>query len=514
MRSTVRGMRIEQIDDLAVAKEVARMLEKEIERLQAKLEDLTRQLLALRGQDGVRQLELEIMKLREQNALLRARLFARSSEKRAGEGGQNGEQKKPRRGHGPREQPELPVETQAHDFEREEDLVCKLCGGRLVKWEGQFEESDEITVVERRFVILRHQRQKARCKCYATVATAPGPLKLIPGGRYSIAFAVEVAVAKYLDHLPLERQVHIMKREGLEIDSQTLWDQIDALAKHLEPTYNALRDYIRAKPLLHADETPWYLIGKKPTQKWYVWCVAVDDAAYYWIRYGRSADEAGEVLRSYRGIVVVDGYETYGTLAREKNSGLVLAFCWAHVRRKIRDASKFYPEECKLALDLISDLYDVERQIPTLKNLDEKGRAEVLELRARLRNEHSRKIVDDIKAWAQAQAALPGSALRTAIDYMLELWPGLIRFLDNPLIVLDNNLVERGLRGPVVGRKNHYGSRSERGTQVAALFYSVLQTAKLAGVEPKAYLLHAAMTAIRRPGSSVPPHELLAQSAA
>ena len=160
-------------------------------------------------------------------------------------------------------------------------------------------------------------------------------------------------------------------------------------------------------------------------------------------------------------------------------------------------------------LDLIRDLYAVERLVPSSERLEDAALAEALRLRAKLRDEKSRKIVDDIRSWALAQNALPESALRTAIDYMIGLWPGLLRFLDDPRIPLDNNRVERQLRGPVVGRKNHYGSRSRRGTEVSALFYSLLETAKLVGIEPKAYLAHAARVAIRRPGTSVFPHELI-----
>jgi transposase len=503
-------MRVAQIDDLDTAREVTRLLEQEVARLSAKLAELTKELAKLRGQDGSRQLEIELTKLREQNALLRNRLFGRSSEKRGGPGdgaasSHEDEEKQP--GHGPRPQPALPEITERHDLETER-AACKLCGEAVNEWPEQFEESEEITVIARRFVLVRHQRQKGRCGCYATIVTAPAPPKLISGGRYSIEFAVDVAVSKYLDHLPLNRQAGIMGREGLVVDSQTLWDQIEALARHLEPTYQALRAYLRAKPLLHADETPWYLLSEKPAKRWYVWCVAVDDAAYYWIRDGRGAAEGREVLGDYRGIVVADGYKAYETLARG-NKALTLAFCWSHVRRKVVEAEKFYPEECKPLLDLISDLYAVEREVPPLRHLDGKAREEALRLRARLRNQRSRPVIASIKAWTELQHALPESALQIAVNYMVGLWPGLIRFLDNPLIPLDNNSVERDLRGPVVGRKNHYGSRSQRGTEVAALFYSILQTAKLVGVEPKAYLLHATRTAIQRPGTSVFPHELL-----
>lgn len=504
-------MRATAITNLDTAREVTRLLEQEVTRLTAKIADLMKELAKLRGQEGSRQLEIELMKLREENALLRNRLFGRSSEKRGGpEDAAAGEEDAPHPGHGPRAQPELPEISVVHGIEGEFG-ACKVCGEAVEEWPKHFEESEEITVVARRFVLVRHQRQKGRCACYATIVTAPAPPKLIAGGRYSIEFAADVAVSKYLDHLPLNRQAGIMGREGLVVESQTLWDQIEALATHMEPTYHALREYIRGKPLVHADETPWYVLVGKPAKKWYVWCVGVEDAAYYWIRDGRGAAQGREVLGDYRGVVVADGYKAYETLARE-NKGITLAFCWSHVRRKIVEAEKFYPEECKPALDLIRDLYAVEREIPTLRHLDRKAREDALRLRARLRNERSRPVVAEIEKWAEAQHALPESALSTAVNYMVGLWPGLIRFLDDAIIPLDNNPVERDLRGPVVGRKNHYGSRSQRGTEVAALFYSVLATAKRVGVEPKAYLLHAARTAIKRPGTSVFPHELVEPS--
>jgi transposase len=206
------------------------------------------------------------MKLREQNALLQNRLFGRSSEKRDGSADKAASQKDEQPGHGPRPQPELPTVDEHHGLEGQPG-TCKVCGDAVEEWPEQFEESEEITVIARRFVLVRHLRQKGRCRCYATIVTAPVPPKLIPGGRYSIEFAADVAVSKYVDHLPLNRQAEIMEREGLLVDSQTLWDQIEALAGHLQPTYDALRAYIRAKPVLHADETPWYLLDQKPAKK-------------------------------------------------------------------------------------------------------------------------------------------------------------------------------------------------------------------------------------------------------
>jgi len=117
------------------------------------------------------------------------------------------------------------------------------------------------------------------------------------------------------------------------------------------------------------------------------------------------------------------------------------------------------------------------------------------------RAKESKPVIDEIRTWLMTQRALPRSALGKAIAYTSGLWPGHVRFLGDPKIPLDTNSVERALRGVAVGRKNHYGSRSERGTRVAALFYSLIESAKLAGVEPRGYLREAALRAVRNPGT-------------
>jgi hypothetical protein len=173
-------MKIDEIDDLAVAKQVMRLLEEQNARLTDKLNELAEKLSKLLGTDSARQLEIEIVKLQEEKALLEKRVFGRSSERQSRE--REDKERTEHPGHGPRKQPELPFEERVHGFEG--TVSCGLCGAHVETWSDQFEESEEITVVQRRFVILKHKRQKARCRCYAKVVTAPGPTKLIPGGRY------------------------------------------------------------------------------------------------------------------------------------------------------------------------------------------------------------------------------------------------------------------------------------------------------------------------------------------
>src|SRR5438552_599201 len=262
-------------------------------------------------------------------------------------------------------------------------------------------ESEEIDVVERSFRLVRHKRQKYTCRCGECIDTALGPPRLIPGGRYSVDFAVAVAVAKYGDHMPLARQVRQMARWSLATDTQTLWDQLHALYRHLGPTADALHALVLASPVIAADETRWPLLATPGASKWHAWSVTSPEAISYRIRSSRSATAAREVLGDYVGIVVVDGYSAYKALRDER------------------------------------------AQVP-----------------------------------------------------------------DGPPFPLDTNAVERGLRAVVIGRKNHYGSRSERGTRVAALFYTLIESAKLAGVEPAVYLAEATRRAIANPGTVTLPHDL------
>jgi transposase len=165
---------------------------------------------------------------------------------------------------------------------------------------GQTEDAEEITVVERRFVLVTHKRQKYRCACNGCVDTAPGPLRLagrpdVRGQRYSPEFAVEVAISKYCDHLPLERQTRVMRREGLEVESQTLWDQIEALATVLKPTYEALRRHVLSAPVIGADETWWRFMRGREGKRWWAWSVTSPDAVAYTILESRSQEAARQV---------------------------------------------------------------------------------------------------------------------------------------------------------------------------------------------------------------------------
>jgi transposase len=504
MGEPLRVLDLDSEKDPQILRQAAKLLVGENKRLVDKVVALTSENLALKGASPA-DLQLRLAQLEAQLAVKNKLLFGKSSEKRAVEKTEAPE-RKPRVGHGPREQPALPVVEKVFELDAA-DLGCPKCGKKLSAFKGQFEESEEITVVERRFVLAKQKRQKYRCECNACIETAPGPVKLFSGARYSVDFAIEVVIAKYLDHAPLERQVRIMAREGLVVDSQTLWDQIERLARILGDAKEALHVYVLAHAVIGADETRWRLLDGKgrdtgEAKQWQVWAVAAPDAVAYCIEDSRSAEAAKKALRDFKGAVMADGYGVYESLAKAPGS-FILANCWAHVRRKYLDVEHAFPAQVREVVDLIGEIYAVDRLCPTGPPGDD--------LRRRLRNERSREVVERTRAWAVTAKTrtLPESGLVKAIDYMLGMWKGLVRFLDDPRIPLDNNGTERGLRGVVVGRKNHYGSKSRRGTEVAAIFYSLIESAKLAGVEPKAYLRRAVEAALR--GEKAPlPHELAA----
>jgi hypothetical protein len=170
------------------------------------------------------------------------------------------------------------------------------------------------------------------------------------------------------------------------------------------------------------------------------------------------------------------------------------------VRRKFFEAQKFAPV-CKEVLDLIGELYVLEADLSGWYALEGEARQAALAHRLAVRQQKSAPLTERIRQWALAQRALPGSTFRKAIEYMLGLWSGLTVFLTHPQVPLDNNHVERQLCDMVLGRKNHYGSKSQRGTEVAALFYSLIETARLRGEDPGHYLARAALAAIENPGT-------------
>lgn len=492
-------IRLETETDPHVLRQMAQLLTRENDRLLQANFRLRRELAELKGEETPA-LQTQIEGLELLLAQREQELFGRSSEKRSrDEGGQPTEPLAPKKRErtGRTEQPRLPV---VEDFLRldDADRPCPKCGLELAEMKDQFEDSEEVDVVERRFELRKYRRQKYRCACNGHIETAPGPAKLATGSRYSINFGVEVATDKFLVHIPLERQVRVMAAQGLEVSSQVLWDQIELVARLLAPTHESIRQEVLKSAAIGADETWWQVWGKDnpDNKRWYNWALSSPNAVYFEIAPTRGAPFASKLLSGYRGFLVVDGYSAYKA-AVASQADVRLCHCWAHVRRKFFELQSAFPAATKPILDLIDELFLIDREAAELAS----DFPSLLEQRRRLRAERSRGVVAQIEAWVGKQVALPESGLGKAIAYMASLWKGLVVFLSEPAVPLDNNATERAIRGPVVGRKNFYGARSKRGTEVAALFYSLFETAKLRGEEPKSYLRRALLAAIANPGA-------------
>jgi transposase len=471
-------------------RQVAILQDAEIGKLSERIALLAAENEKLReAKQGRLQCELEAVQ-EHLEKLQRLQFGARSEKRKRDEERAEKPRRKKRSRTGPTPQPKLPRVDAYFELD-EPDKMCPECGDDLEEMGDQCEESELIDVVERRFVVKQVRRQKYRCRC-GHIEAALGPRKLRGARRYSPEFAIEVATNKYLDHLPLTRQARRMKRQGLEVSSQTLWDQLNRLGDHVETTYLGLREYIRSADVLGMDETTWKMMDRPGSKKWQMWVMRGRGAVWFALRDSRSGKTAADLLGDFSGWIVCDGYKGYETAVSQARGSPRLANCWAHARRKFWEARSSRPTACEEILELIGDLYEVEAKEPP-DDFD----GSLLEWRGKLRKKESRPILDEMKIWLDAQTVLPRGNFGAAVEYARGRWPRLTHFVDNPRLWIDNNPTERAIRGPVVGRKNFYGARSKRGTEVAAMLYTIFETAKVCGVDPRKYLRRVVYEDIR-----------------
>lgn len=475
---------IEQLRRVALAQQV------QIEQLLRVLQAQAAELGALKGNESELQEKLALV---EQLTREAQKVKSQLDELPPGAGGAAGKTKKKRERFGNTEQPSLPNVPQVYELD-EADKTCPSCGGELQPMKDEFETSEMIDVIEVSYRVVQVKQQKYRCGCGGCIETAPGPERATLGSRYSLDFAVKVAVDKYIDHIPLARQERILKRHGAIVTSQTLWDLLNALGRRLESASQALLARVLADAVVGLDQTSWPRLDGGGDKPWQMWCLTGPRVVVHRIRDDKGADTFRSLMGDYKGVVVCDALKTHEAGARG-NDRIALAGCWAHVFRKFEEAAPDHPE-ANLAMKWIGELYAI----------DERAGGD-LEKLAELRRAESSAVVATMKTWLWSQASLKSLSIGNAAAYVIANWDRLTRFLENARIPLDNNATERGIRGPVVGRRNHFGSKSKRGTEVAATFYTLLETAKLCGVDPARYLREAALADAR--GEVLLPHELV-----
>jgi len=356
------------------------------------------------------------------------------------------------------------------------------------------EKSERLDVIPAQFRVIVTHRPKYACRaCEQAVVQAPAPERLIKSGLPTEAMVAYVLAAKYAWHLPLYRQAQILLSQGIAIERATLAFWVGYAAAELKPLYLRLRALILGSVKIAVDETvaPVLDPGRGRTKKGYFWAIARDDRAWggtdppavaYTYAPGRGAVHALKLLETYRGIVQCDGYAAYKSIADDARAGdaIMLAFCWAHLRRKFFDIAKGGSAPiASEALERIAALYAIEKTI--------RGRS--ADARHAVRQEKSKPLVLALKTWLDEQLARVSakSVIAEAIRYGLNHWDRLTRFLEDGRIELDTNIVERGMRPIALNRKNALFAGHDQGAENWAAIASLVETCKLHGVDPQAY---------------------------
>ena len=386
----------------------------------------------------------------------------------------------------PKQQPKrtpLPPELPRTLIHHEPDNTQCRCGCQL-KRIGE-DVSEKLDYVPGEFSVERHIRGKWACDNGETLIQAPVPAQIIDKGIPTSGLLAQVLVAKYADHLPLYRQERIFGRAGLEIPRSTLAEWVGACGVQLQPLVDALRRELLAHPVLHADETPVSMLapGKKKTHKAYVWAycsTGFNDlkATVYEFAPSRAGEHARAFLGDWQGKLVCDDYSGYKA---GFGKGIVEIGCMAHARRKFYDLHQANQSTLAAqALEYIKHLYEVERQTKDLPP----------DKRQAIRAAKARPLADALHQWMLAhRTKVPdGSGTARALDYSLKRWGALTRYLDDGSVPIDNNRVENQIRPWALGRSNWLFAGSLRSGQRAAAIMSLIQSAKLNGHDPYAYL--------------------------
>jgi transposase len=368
--------------------------------------------------------------------------------------------------------------------------ACPECGGPVRKLGEDVTESLECE--PRRWKVVEHVREKVSCRSCEAISQPPAPSHPIARGRAGPNLLALVLAAKYGQHLPLTRQSAIYAREGVELEVSTLADWVGSSTASLMPLVLEVRTHVFAAERLHGDDTTVPVLAKGRTRIARLWGYVRDDrpfggpdppAVAFFYSPDRGGGHPERHLASFAGILQADAYAGFNRLyTPEREPGPILeAACWAHARRKLFELAAV--SEAPIAAEAvrrIDGLFAIEREI----------NGKPAEERLSVRKERARPLVIGLEAWLRVQHARVSrkSEIGKAIAYALNHWAALSRFLDDGRICLSNNAAERALRGIAVGRRNWTFAGSDRGGERAAAIYTLIETCKLNGVDPQAWL--------------------------
>lgn len=499
---------------MAATADIARRLEE----LEKKLAQLMERNVALERENKI---------LREENAILKRGRFGQSSERlEAGQlalflGDAGGEtsvgpvevpaHKRSQKGHGrttfPEHLPRVVIECDVPEGER----ACPDCGKEM-RAIGE-DVSERGHLIPARVVVNRYVRKKYGCPDRHGIVTGPAPAGVIEGAKYEASVFAWVVTSKYSDHLPLNRLEGILRRQGLHLPKQTMWDmlvRVDDLVA--QPVLRQMRDELLAESVLSADETPVTMRvedgkGSRTSYAW-AWRSGSEEGppkVLMECKTSRGRDGPTSFLGDWTGTLLTDGYTGYDEIVARNR--IVRAGCWAHARRKLKDALDAGTGEAAEVLVHVQRLFRVERALR--RRADHAGlRGEArLELVSRVRALRSRGIVTRIHEVAAElagrQGTLPKSKLGKALTYLDRQREELAVFLSDPRLPIHNNATERDIRHLAVGRKNWLVFASLRGGEIACRLYSLVLSCRQAGIDPQVYLEDALMRVSSTPASEI-----------
>ncbi|MBV8233054.1 MAG: IS66 family transposase [Planctomycetaceae bacterium] len=368
---------------------------------------------------------------------------------------------------------------------------CSHCGQPFADFPGTEDAIILEVDVRAHRRVIRRRRYRPTCSCAADpgIVVAPPPPRLIPKSLLGVSIWVDLLLDKYLFYRPTYRLLADWATHGLDLSLGTVTDGLKRLAPLFEPVYEALVRRSQGQTLWHADETRWLVFAVlegKVGYRWYLWVFHSTEVVVFVLAAGRSHDVPEEHFGPVkgRGILVVDRYKAYQAVDKVRSGRIVLAFCWAHGRRDFLTVARSWPEQEGWALDWVA-------QIGRLYHL----------------NDERLKVRHDATAFATADGALRAAVMslgergqselgeadlppprRKVLESLGDHWTGLTVFIEHPEVPMDNNTAERSERGPVVGRKNYYGSGSVWSGELAAMLFSLFQTLCLWGLNPRLWL--------------------------
>jgi transposase len=354
--------------------------------------------------------------------------------------------------------------------------------------------TEVLDYVPARFRVLRHVRPRIACRSCETIRQAPAIDLPLPKVMASSALLAHLVVSRFVDHQPWHRQSVILRRQGVNIDRDVMGRWARKLAWLMAPLGQRLLSHVLEAPKIHGDETPvTLLMGEDGNRTAYFWVYLRDGrssgdmsppAVVFRFTTGRGGEHPSTHLAGYRGYLQADGYAGYNTLYRDPKTkaprGVTEVGCWAHSRRKFTDILEKSPSPIAAqAVVRIGELFAIERDI--------KGAPP--DERRRVRQQLAVPKLAALRPWLEAQmrGLSSDSTLAKACRYPLNRWAAMVRYCDDGLLEISNNLVENALRGVALGRRNWMFVGSTKGGDASALFYSLAETCRLNGVEPEAW---------------------------